>query len=74
MMLKSVKGYKTIIFNVVMGAVLIYNALVPDAPVPTQEEVGGIVDQVLDNLDALITVGGNLWLRFVTTSPVFTKP
>jgi len=66
-------GYKTVIFNVIIGLVLLVRAFSPDADLPTDEEVSSTLDQLLSNADAIIAVVGNLWLRFVTKTPVFTK-
>ena len=65
------KGYKTIIFNAVMGLIMLVRAVMPDVVLPDEAEVNSTLDSLLANADAIITVIGNLWLRFVTTTPVF---
>ena len=67
------KGYKTTIFNAVMGVIMLFQVIKPDAPVPGSEEVSSTLDTLLEHADAIITVAGNIWLRFVTTAPVFNK-
>lgn len=67
------KGYKTIIFNGIMGVILLIRAVMPDVVVPDEAEVNSILDSLLANLDSIIAIVGNIWLRFVTTTPVFTK-
>lgn len=61
-------GKKTIIFNVVMAIVLVYNALNPDSSVG-EEEVHGFVDQLVEHLDAVILIVGNIILRFFSKGP-----
>lgn len=64
------KGYRTLIFNGIMGVVMIVRAVWPDAAVPDEAEVGGVLDKLIESLDMIIAVAGNIWLRFVTTTPV----
>ena len=66
-------GYKTIAFNLIVGLVALVRAVSPDTDLPTEAEVSGTLDQLLLHADAIIAVVGNLWLRFVTKTPVFTK-
>lgn len=66
-------GYRTIIFNAAMALVFIYQMLVPDAEVPAAEEVSGFLDRLLEQLDVLITIAGNVGLRFMTKTPIFNK-
>lgn len=66
-------GYKTIIFNAIMGIVFIAQAALPDSVLPQADEVNSFLDAVLSQLDLLVTVVGNVWLRFKTTTPVFQK-
>lgn len=66
------KGYRTVIFNVVMGGISLVRALAPDAELPNEETVG----VVLDNADVFITgawLAGNLVLRAITNSALFQK-
>lgn len=61
-------GKKTIIFNVAMALVLVYNSFTPDAAV-SEEEVHGFIDQVVEHLDAVILIVGNVVLRFMSKGP-----
>jgi hypothetical protein len=67
-------GYRTIIFNAVMALVFIYQAIFPGDEVPSEEEVGGFLDGLLAQLDVIITIAGNVFLRFKTSTAVFQKP
>lgn len=71
--MKSLTGYRTLLFNAIMAAVLIFNAASPETEVPTAEEVSGFLDQLLANLDSIIAVVGNIILRFFTKTPVGEK-
>jgi hypothetical protein len=64
-------GYRTIIFNAVMALVFVYQALAPDAEVPDEAAVGGFLDGLLAQLDVIITIAGNVFLRFQTKTAVF---
>lgn len=66
------KGYKTVIFNVIMGLIMMIRALNPDAEVPGDESVNAAIDALDVTLTALWGIG-NLILRAITTSPVFKK-
>lgn len=66
------KGYKTIIFNVVMGLVMILRALSPESELPDAENV----EDTIDSLDAALTAVwgvGNIILRAITDSPIFKQ-
>lgn len=66
------KGYKTVIFNIIMGLIMMVRAMNPDAEVPGDE----VVTSAIDALDVALTMVwsvGNLILRAVTTSPIFKK-
>lgn len=69
--MKSLVGYRTLIFNGIMAVVLIYNAVTPDAPI-AEGEVQTFVDGLIAHADALITIVGNVVLRFMTKTPVFS--
>lgn len=66
------KGWRTIIFNIVMAAVAILNqfgAFGADTPIPTAEAV----NQSLDLVEVLFTAFwglGNVGLRTITTTAV----
>lgn len=66
-------GYKTIAFNLIMFVILVYRAKHPDANLPGEAEVNSFLDQIAEHGDALITLLGNIALRFFTKSRVFSK-
>ena len=65
-------GYKTVIFNVVMGGIMLVRALSPDAELPGEAAVSSAVDAFEVGLTAVWGVG-NLILRAITSSPIFGK-
>lgn len=67
------EGYKTIAFNVLMAIILIYRAFNPSAEVPGEAEVHSFIDQLLQHWDAVVTIVGNLVLRYFTKVPIFNK-
>lgn len=72
-MLSKLKGYKTILFNVIMTIVMGLRLWLPDAELPDEAAVTGAVNA----LDAFLTAAwgvGNMILRSVTNSPMFNKP
>lgn len=71
-MLDSLKGYRTVIFNVIMGLLLIWRSVAPGDEIPTDSQVQTLVDSVFSALDAILVVG-NILLRKVTDTPVFNK-
>lgn len=66
------KGYKTIVFNVVMGLVLFIRAMSPESELPDAESVEGAVDAVGAAFAAVWGIG-NVILRAITDSPIFKK-
>ena len=64
-------GYKTMLFNAIMGAILLVRAVMPDVDVPGAEEVSSYLDTLLSHADAIILVIGNLVLRYFTKTAVF---
>jgi len=64
----KIKGYKTLAFNAIMGALLLWKMLKPDAPVPEGAE--SMVTILLDNMEEVITVIGNILLRLKTNTAV----
>lgn len=66
------KGWKTVLFNVVMAIVASVYALNPQAEVPTAEQVHAGVN-ALEVAWGSVLVVGNLLLRAVTTSGIFKK-
>lgn len=70
--MEKFKGYRTVLFNIVMAVVMITKSLNPDMESPSAEEV----QQAVDMLDAAIAAVwgiGNVVLRAITTSPIFKK-
>lgn len=66
------KGYRTIIFNVIMTAFMLINVWSPNTELPSGPEVQG----ALDNLELAIAFFwglGNIILRAVTDTPIFKK-
>jgi hypothetical protein len=71
-MLDKLKGFKTIAFNVLMGATMLIRFFNPETQVPDVEEVTAAVDAVGASLTAIWGFG-NMWLRAITDSPIFKK-
>jgi hypothetical protein len=65
-------GYKTVVFNVIMGLIALVKALNPDAVLPGEEEVNQGIDGFLLSLGLVWGVGGVI-LRAITSSPIFRK-
>jgi hypothetical protein len=65
-------GFRTILFNILVGGTLIVRAFAPEAEVPSQEELAVTADTV-DKYLAAVYVAGNVILRFVTKTPVFNR-
>ena len=66
------KGYRTIIFNVIMTVFMLINVWSPDTELPSGEDVKG----ALDNLDLALAFFwglGNIILRAITDTPIFKK-
>lgn len=66
------KGFRTLIFNVVMGIVMLLRALGADTEMPTEEQVSAAIDSLDVALTAIWAIG-NLLLRAITDSPIFKK-
>lgn len=71
-MLDNLKGYRTVIFNVIMGLLLIWRSVAPADEIPTDSQVQTLVDTVFSALDAILVVG-NILLRKVTDTPLGQK-
>ena len=69
-MLDKLKGFKTILFNVVMTVVMCFRLWMPEAELPGEADVTAAVDALDAALTAVWGVG-NLLLRAVTDSKVF---
>jgi hypothetical protein len=71
-MLEALKGYKTVIFNVLMALATITSLL-------SGTSVEGEVMQLSKGFDLLLEAliiiwsAGNIWLRAITDSPIFKK-
>lgn len=66
------KGYRTIIFNIVMTISMGLALWMPEAETPDAETV----NTALDNVEAAITAVwgiGNMILRAITNTPMFNK-
>ena len=65
------KGYKTVVFNLIMGVVMFVNQVLG-----TELDANELLTN-LNGLEEAITgiwLTGNVWLRAVTDSPIFKKP
>jgi hypothetical protein len=66
------KGYRTIIFNVIMSAFMLISLWSPSTELPSGEEVKGALEQ-LDLALAFFWGLGNIILRAITDTPIFKK-
>ena len=66
------KGYRTIIFNLVMTALMVVKMLRPDLETPGEVEVGSGLD-VLDQAMVFVWGIGNLFFRVITNTSVGKK-
>lgn len=71
-MLETVKGYKTIAFNVIVGLLLVWRAVRPADEIPSSEQVSALLDSLYASLDAILVVG-NMVLRAVTNTALGRK-
>ena len=71
-MRETVKGYKTVVFNVLIGLVMVWKAVSPESELPTPEMLNGLLDTLYASLDAILVVG-NIVLRAVTNTSVGRK-
>jgi hypothetical protein len=71
-MLELVKGYKTVVFNVLIGLVMVWKAVSPESELPTPELLNGLLDSLYASLEAILVVG-NIVLRAVTNTAVGRK-
>lgn len=67
-----VKGYKTVIFNVLIGLLMVWKAVSPESELPTPELLNGLLDSLYASLEAILVVG-NIVLRAVTNTAVGRK-
>lgn len=70
--MQSLKGYRTIGFNVIMAILMLARAMNPEVDLPDRQTVEGAVDGLTAGLASFWAVG-NVILRAVTTSPIFKK-
>jgi hypothetical protein len=66
------KGYRTIIFNAIMTALMILKVVNPEAELPTEGDVAGAVDATEAAIVSIWGVG-NVILRAVTTTKIGSK-
>ena len=66
------KGYRTIIFNVIMSLFMLITLWSPEADLPSGEEVKGALEQ-LDLALAFFWGLGNIILRAITDTAIFKK-
>ena len=68
------KGYKTIVFNVVMTLAMGISLWNPDAAgdLPDAAEVTGLINQAEAWITGVWAIG-NTWLRAVTSTAIFKK-
>lgn len=71
-MLETVKGYKTVAFNVIVGLLLVWRAVRPADEIPSSEQVSTLLDSLYASLDAIMVVG-NLVLRAMTNTAIGRK-
>jgi hypothetical protein len=71
-MLELVKGYKTVVFNVLIGLVMVWKAVSPESELPTPEMLNGLLDTLYASLEAILIVG-NIVLRAVTNTAIGRK-
>lgn len=70
--MKKLKGYRTILFQIVMAGVTIAHLRYPELMVPEEAAVQEGVDTVLAGI-ATLWGAGNVVLRFITNTPVGKK-
>ncbi len=70
--MKALKGYKTIIFNVLMSLTMVIRLWKPEVELPEATAVSGALDSLDAALSAIWGVG-NIWLRAVTDTKILSK-
>jgi hypothetical protein len=71
-MFELVKGYKTVVFNILIGLVMVWKAVSPESELPTPEMLNGLLDTLYASLEAILVVG-NIVLRAVTNTAIGRK-
>jgi len=66
------KGYKTIVFNVIMAALAALRILAPESVLPSDVDVNAALDAVDAALAAVLVIG-NLILRAFTSTKIGKK-
>jgi len=66
------KGYKTILFNVVMAALAALRVLSPESVLPSDVDVNAALEAIDAALAAVLIIG-NLILRAVTSTKIGQK-
>jgi len=64
------KGYRTIIFNVIMAIAALVTLLTGTSVVGDVTKLADGVDLILEGIIAVWAIG-SVWLRMVTDSPIF---
>lgn len=76
-MLKKLKGYKTVIFNVAMPviSIMVVLGMLPTETAPSPEQVDAFLTDLTNVIVALASIwgAGNVALRKVTDGPMFNK-
>jgi hypothetical protein len=71
-MIETIKGYRTVIFNIIMTVLMFVQLWAPEADLPTGPEVTeGLIQ--LETALAFIWGLGNIILRAITNTPIFKK-
>lgn len=68
--MSNIKGYKTIAFNVAIGAGWIVMVLTGENTVEDVDQVKDALDMIFDAVPVILVVG-NSWLRAITSTPIF---
>lgn len=68
----KMKGYKTVVFNIIMGIVMLVKVLGGDASGLEDVDVSGAIDIVEAGLVTLWSVG-NIILRAITSTKIFNR-
>lgn len=66
----KLKGYRTVAFNTIVGLPVLVDAI---APVLIDPDVGQLIPEDWYPVYLKVVVIVNLWLRYVTTTPVGVK-
>ena len=64
----DLKGYRTVIFNVIVGLLMVWRAVAPGDEIPSESQVSTLLDSLLGSLDAVLVVGNIVLRKFTTTA------